>query len=330
MASSSETDLLIEADTVDEVTLSSLVVMKIIKHTKENLPTLVNGQLLGLDVGTTLEVTNCLPFPSIQNEYDGEEEGADYQIEMMRCLRDVNIDHNTVGWYQTTYMGSFINDQLIETQFSYQSALPKSVVVVYDPLKSTQGALALKAFRLTEAFMQVFADGIFTSEGLKAAKVSHTEILEEVKLTVHNSILVDALLAELADLARDLQRPRLDLPQASYLEKNLEMLIDFTDDLLMDHGKHQKWQRKKNYHETQKAKWVQARIEENAQREERGESLLSEDPSGEPQFAKQVYHEPSRFDSLVLSAQIDQFCQQVDGFSGQSFGKLFLLNGLQQ
>jgi translation initiation factor 3 subunit H len=118
-----------------------------------------------LDIDQTLEMTNCLPFPNIQDDQgDSDDESGDYQIEMMRCLRDVNIDHNTVGWYQTTYMGSFVNDQLIETQYNYQSTLPKSVVVVYDPLKSTQGALALKAYRLTDSFMTLFAQGQFTTE----------------------------------------------------------------------------------------------------------------------------------------------------------------------
>jgi hypothetical protein len=27
-----------------------------------------------------------------------EAEGANYQLEMMRCLREVNVDNNTVGW----------------------------------------------------------------------------------------------------------------------------------------------------------------------------------------------------------------------------------------
>ena len=38
--------------------------MKIVKHCTENAPSLVTGQLLGLDVGSTLEVTDCFPFPS--------------------------------------------------------------------------------------------------------------------------------------------------------------------------------------------------------------------------------------------------------------------------
>jgi translation initiation factor 3 subunit H len=114
------------------------VVLKIVKHSKEGMPTLVTGQLLGLDVGQTLEVTDCFPFPvraalsmslemwfsclgtcpgilccprshlhrrtlsmlqARNDEEDGlEGDGASYQLDMMRCLREVNVDNNTVGW----------------------------------------------------------------------------------------------------------------------------------------------------------------------------------------------------------------------------------------
>jgi hypothetical protein len=71
-----------------------------------------------------------------------QDDGADYQIAMMRCLREVrfgfscvahgqrpsvcmqvNVDNNTVGWYQSTYLGSFLNETMIETQFTYQARL---------------------------------------------------------------------------------------------------------------------------------------------------------------------------------------------------------------
>ncbi|KAG0574890.1 hypothetical protein KC19_VG300300 [Ceratodon purpureus] len=45
------------------VQIEGLVALKIIKHCKECMPALVTGQLLGLDIGSILEVTNCFPFP---------------------------------------------------------------------------------------------------------------------------------------------------------------------------------------------------------------------------------------------------------------------------
>ncbi|KDO44069.1 hypothetical protein CISIN_1g034084mg [Citrus sinensis] len=78
------------------VQIEGLVMLKIIKHCKEFSPALVTGQLLGLDVGSVLEVTNCFPFPEEDEEIEAD--GANYQLEMMRCLREVNVDNNTVGW----------------------------------------------------------------------------------------------------------------------------------------------------------------------------------------------------------------------------------------
>ena len=47
------------------VQLEGQVLMKIAQHCKDNasLNTVVTGQLLGLDIDTTLEVTDCFPFP---------------------------------------------------------------------------------------------------------------------------------------------------------------------------------------------------------------------------------------------------------------------------
>lgn len=52
-----------EAAAVRTVQLDGQVVLKILQHCNEALPQLVTGQLLGLDVGHTLEVTDCFAFP---------------------------------------------------------------------------------------------------------------------------------------------------------------------------------------------------------------------------------------------------------------------------
>lgn len=55
----------------------------------------------------------------------------EYQMEMMRHLRHVNVDHLHVGWYQSTHFGSFYNKPLLESQFNYQSSIEESVVLIY-------------------------------------------------------------------------------------------------------------------------------------------------------------------------------------------------------
>ena len=50
---------------------------------------------------------------------------------MMRKLREVNVDHLHVGWYQSTYLGSFLNRNFVEAQYNYQNSIEESVVLVY-------------------------------------------------------------------------------------------------------------------------------------------------------------------------------------------------------
>jgi len=143
--------------------LTNKVVLKIIKHCKENLPELVTGQLLGLDVGNTLEVTNCFPFPSKaegMNEAEEHKALVDYQLAMMYGLREANVDYNTVGWYTSTIC-SYLPESLIADQFKYQKTINKCVVVVYDPLKTSRGELSFTAYRLTEPFMELYKDKDF-------------------------------------------------------------------------------------------------------------------------------------------------------------------------
>ena len=53
-----------------------------------------------------------------------------YQMEMMRNLRHVNIDHLHVGWYQSSYFGAYVNKALLDSQFNYQHSIEESIVLV--------------------------------------------------------------------------------------------------------------------------------------------------------------------------------------------------------
>lgn len=73
--------------------------MKIVKHCHEESASnmdIAQGALLGLVVENRLEITNCFPFPKHTDDTMDEEE---YQLNMMRRLRRVNVDHFHVGEY---------------------------------------------------------------------------------------------------------------------------------------------------------------------------------------------------------------------------------------
>ncbi|KAE8599505.1 hypothetical protein XENTR_v10017211 [Xenopus tropicalis] len=151
---------------VKQVQIDGMVVLKIIKHYQEegHGSEVVQGVLLGLVVDDRLEITNCFPFPQ-HTEDDVDFDEVQYQMEMMRSLRHVNIDHLHVGWYQSTFYGTFVSRALLDSQFSYQHAIEESVVLIYDPIKTGQGSLSLKAYRLTPKLMEVCKEKDFSAEG---------------------------------------------------------------------------------------------------------------------------------------------------------------------
>ena len=154
--------------------------MKIIKHSTQAFPTTVTGSLVGMDVGGALEITNCFPFPVVEMPPESHFDNAApnpaaaaprakantvYQAEMIRMLREVNIDANNVGWYTSANMGNFVNMNVIENQFFYQKEMnERTVALVHDVSRSAQGSLSLRAFRLSPKFMTAFKENKFTTE----------------------------------------------------------------------------------------------------------------------------------------------------------------------
>ena len=159
--------------------------MKIIKHCSQTFPTTATGFLVGMDVQGTLQATNSFPFPTVDipstdGHYDSNtasniaaaapraKVNAVYQNDMIRNLREVNIDANNVGWYISANMGNFVNLNMIENQYYYQKDLnERTVAIVHDVSRSSQGSLSLRAFRLSPLFMAAFKEGKFTTERLE-------------------------------------------------------------------------------------------------------------------------------------------------------------------
>jgi len=327
--------------TTDVVELDGLVVLKIIQHCQEALPAFVTGQLLGLDIGRTLEVTNCFPFPRKDDgeqqragaEEEPDDDGAEYQMEMMRCLREVNVDNNTVGWYQSTYFSSFIDESCIETQFNYQENIKNCVVLIYDPSRTRAAGLALRAFRLTDTFMGMYREGKITFDSLAGANQTNADVFQELPVKVRNSHLSSALLLELQDEcginANAADFDRLELHTNPFLEKQMQLLIESIDDLQMESHKLQHYDRNVQRQKAAQQQYLLKKKMEAQARSLKGEEPLPEEDLSQNQLFKPM-PQPSRLESLLISNQMQAYCQQINQFSGQSFAKLFLMQSLNQ
>ncbi|XP_022734945.1 eukaryotic translation initiation factor 3 subunit H-like isoform X2 [Durio zibethinus] len=286
------------------VQIEGLVILKIIKHCKEFSPALVTGQLLGLDVGTVLEVTNCFPFPIREEDEEIEADGANYQLEMMRCLREVNVDNNTVGWYQSTILGSYQTVELIETFMNYQ------------------------ALKLSDSFMELYRAKNFTGEKLREKNLSWVDIFEEIPIKVSNSALISAFMTELESDTPVTQcdHDRLQLSTKPFMERNMEFLIECMDDLSMEQQKFQFYYRSLSRQQVQQQAWLQKRRAENMARKAAGEEPLPEEDPSNPIF--KPIPEPSRLEGFLITNQIANYCNQINAVAGQSFNRLYLMKSL--
>jgi len=315
---------------IEVVQMEGLVALKVIKHCfEEGASEVAQGVLLGLLIDNKLEITNCFPYPKANDDDNSEYDEVTYQIEMMRKLRDVNVDHFHVGWYQSVFLGAFMNRGFVDSQFHYQDSIAESVVLVYDPLQSQQGMLAFRAFRLTDELMDLYRSGEknFTPEGLSEKKMTFSNLFEEVPVVVKNSNLVNALVCEIeSQIPRTDREPFLSLATGSYLEKSVHLLIEGVDELGQDSQKLHNYQRNYARQQQQIDAWKLKHQTENETRRNRGEPALPEEDVNK---AFRPVPLPARLDNLLMTAQIGTYCEQMHEFASQNFAKLFVAEGVQ-
>jgi len=230
-------------DSIKQVSLECLVVLKIIQHCRQSTQSeTVTGQLLGLDIRSELEITDCFPLPLRHD--DEEDRGSAHAMEMMKIIRDI-VDNNTVGWYYSGFLEVHINQFLLDTQFSYQSLTNSSVVLIYDPLTTSHGTLGFRAYRLNDAFMELQRDPGFTKDSLATSKFTFNDIFVNIPINIRTSFgYTDALLAQL-ESNEDIenQYEHYDFANSDFLGKNIEGLLFCLSDLQKEQSIHDTYAR---------------------------------------------------------------------------------------
>jgi len=307
---------------VSEVRIDGLALLKLIKHCRDALPKMVAGSLLGLDQGSILEVTHCFPFPAPQEKDEFSEtsnpanaaandmDGEDYQMEMMKMLREVNVDNNCVGWYKSIYVGSFCQTPLVETQFNYQENLSDNcVVLLYDPIETGKGKLSVKAYQLSEQFI--------TSQQAKLNSfLPPSSILVELPLRMRNPGLITTFLFDSQRFpTRSLHSRNIDFVSraAPPLECYFEHCCQWVDDLVEEQSKFQFYLRTIERNKDQ-ARWHNKRKTD------------ADDEVDAPNWKATIH--PPRLDSLLITNQIQQYCSRIGCHSICAFAKLQLTNTL--
>ncbi|TFY83600.1 hypothetical protein EWM64_g420 [Hericium alpestre] len=329
----------IEADIpLTAVQLDGLAVSKITKHSSDSHSTPVHGLLLGLDLDGILEVSNSFPLPHHASDEDDKTSkgAARYQASMLRSLKEVRADDSVVGFYQSTTMGAFFSQTLIDTQAIHQDKLRHGgIVVVHDISQTSKGNASFRAFRLTAAFLDAYKKRSFSSQSLIDRRMTYSSILEEVPLKIRTNPLLDAFLntlktphssalpgvhpAESVTSSLPPSFSALDLGNAA-LTRNLEHTIEALDSYRVEEGNLAYLSRQIAREKARADTYVAKRKEENLARVAQGLPPL---PEEDVNRLFKLPPEPSRLESLLLLGQVDAYAKTLEGTSSSNLVKMY-------
>jgi len=137
-------------DNSETVYISSLALLKMLRHGRAGVPMEVMGLMLGEFVDDyTVRVVDVFAMPQSGTGVSVEAVDPVFQTKMMDMLRQTGRHETVVGWYHShPGFGCWLSSVDINTQQSFEQLTPRAVAVVIDPIQSVKGKVVIDAFRL--------------------------------------------------------------------------------------------------------------------------------------------------------------------------------------
>ncbi|EGW31844.1 uncharacterized protein SPAPADRAFT_155559 [Spathaspora passalidarum NRRL Y-27907] len=299
-----------QTSSANTITISSSVLLSLIRHTSENYPSLFSGALLGFeDDNGVIDVTHGFPFP-YPDQYEGgslkSRSGAQYQKDILENFKKLGYGIEFQGWFQSTISGNFVTSQLVEALAQQQLANANSFIIIHD-MSSIGKEVSLKALRLSQGFMTAYQDGKWKSKDLEHLKLSYFNIFDELNVEVKNQALVNLYLANLKSTEPELDILNLASHQTS-TGQLLESLYSQIDSFNYDQNNFNYYQRQLQKEQSKINQWKQQRKLENLERVKKGDKELDTE---EWKTLFRLPNEPSRFNNMLHSHAIDVLADDI-------------------
>eukprot|EP00960_Hanusia_phi_P029037 747739-Hanusia_phi.AAC.4 len=142
-------------DTSEQIYISSLALLKMLKHGRAGVPMEVMGLMLGDFVDDyTVRVCDVFAMPQSGTGVSVEAVDPVFQTKMLDMLKQTGRPEMVVGWYHShPGFGCWLSGVDVNTQQSFEALNQRAVAVVVDPLQSVKGKVVIDAFRSINAQM---------------------------------------------------------------------------------------------------------------------------------------------------------------------------------
>ncbi|KAF1315290.1 26s proteasome non-atpase regulatory subunit 14, partial [Globisporangium splendens] len=137
-------------DTAEKVHISSLALLKMLKHGRAGVPMEVMGLMLGEFVDDyTVNCIDVFAMPQSGTGVSVEAVDPVFQTKMLDMLKQTGRAEMVVGWYHShPGFGCWLSGVDINTQQSFEALNNRAVSIVVDPIQSVKGKVVIDAFRL--------------------------------------------------------------------------------------------------------------------------------------------------------------------------------------
>jgi len=137
-------------DTAEKIQISSLSLLKMLKHGRAGVPMEVMGLMLGQFVDDyTITCVDVFAMPQHGTGVSVEAVDAVFQSNMLEMLKQTGRPEMVVGWYHShPGFGCWLSGVDMNTQQSFEQLNARAVAVVVDPVQSVKGKVVIDAFRM--------------------------------------------------------------------------------------------------------------------------------------------------------------------------------------
>jgi 26S proteasome regulatory subunit N11 len=136
-------------DTSEQIYISPLSLLKMLRHGKAGIPLEVMGLMLGDYVDDyTVKCIDVFSMPQSGTETTIESIDEGFQVKMIEMLKQTGRNEIVVGWYHShPGFGCWLSSTDINTQKTFEQQVERTVAVVVDPIQSVRGKVVIDAFR---------------------------------------------------------------------------------------------------------------------------------------------------------------------------------------
>ena len=136
-------------DTSEQIYISPLSLLKMLRHGKAGIPLEVMGLMLGEYVDDyTVKCIDVFSMPQSGTETTIESIDKGFQVKMTEMLKQTGRNEIVVGWYHShPGFGCWLSSTDINTQKTFEQSVPRTIAVVVDPIQSVRGKVVIDAFR---------------------------------------------------------------------------------------------------------------------------------------------------------------------------------------